>query len=395
MLLVYMFAGAALGLLITIVSGLMRGNTVLSSLARLAADRMKRLSALIGEREPSVMNDDTNVAAATQDVVSSAAYEQDPLRILAVDDDPFILSLIPNIAGNAGFADITVASSAEAALDLIVASEIPFDCFVLDIRMPGMDGIDLCARVREDAAYKDAPIIMLTVMKDIEHLERAFKAGATDYATKPFEITEFGNRLSALAQHCHVLRRNHMADASEAMKRNSEDLKPELFDDMVIGSLHNLISHRSIRNYLQQLSAFSASDARVRAVKIDQFDLISQKKNAPQCFAFLSDAGESIGEVFTAKKFAMAYSGNGVFILVSNQDVGMEAEDLEDEIQAILNSRSSELGVELDIKFSVSVGASIQPEIRVSSRADKAIFYAICNAEARLASKMSYRETYA
>jgi CheY-like chemotaxis protein len=383
-----MIAGAAVGLLVTIIAALLRGNSMLAALCVRALNRTKRLFG--GRNESDALAEQESkkpVATTAGNTAPADVSDQDPLRILAVDDDPFILGLIPIIAGNAGFADITVASSAEAALDLIVARKAPFDCLVLDIRMPEMDGIDLCARVREIPAYKDAPIIMLTAMKDMDHLERAFKAGANDFATKPFEITEFENRLSALAQHCKVLRSNRSDDLAGTAKQEAEVIKPELFDDMAIGSLTNLISHRSIRNYLQQLSVFSATDARVRAVKLDQFDLVSRQTKAIKCFSFLSEAAESIGEVFASSKFAMAYSGNGVFILVSNQEEDLEAVDLEDETQAILNSRSSELGVELDVKFSVSVGTSIQPQVLVSNRADKAIFYAICSAEARLASK--------
>lgn len=396
MILVYMIAGAAVGLLVTIISKLLRGNSMLSSLCLLTVARVKRLFGWGGKPETLLMNDSQSSAATfAQDAFPADVLDQGPLRILAVDDDPFILGLIPIIAGNAGFADITVASSAEAALDLIITRKTPFDCLVLDIRMPGMDGIDLCAHVRERSAYKDVPIIMLTGMRDMDHLERAFKAGATDFATKPFEIAEFETRLSALSQLCQARRTDHLDVVPDTPQLQDDAIKPELFDDIALGSVTNLISHLSIRNYLQQLSVFSATDARVRAVKLDQFDLISQRTSATKCFSFLSDMADTIGEVFASGKFAMAYSGNGVFVLVSNQDDDLAPVDLEGETQALLNSRASELGVELDVKFSVSVGASVQPQVRVSDRADKAIFYAICNAEARLASKGQYHATHA
>ncbi|MBN2739653.1 MAG: response regulator [Rhodobacteraceae bacterium] len=388
MILVYMIAGATVGLLATIIAALLRGNSMLSSLKLQVVDRVKHLFGRGDTPKPLAINDSKSLAVTTvQEVLPEIVLDHGPLRILAVDDDPFILGLIPIIAGNAGFADITVASSAEAALDLIITRKAPFDCLVLDIRMPGMDGIDLCAHVREIPAYKDVPIIMLTAMRDMDHLERAFKAGATDFATKPFEVAEFEARLSALSQQCQARRTEHLTDVNETSKLQDDQIKPELFDDLALGVVTNLISHRSIRNYLQQLSAFSATDARVRAVKLDQFSLISEKTTAKKCFSVLSEVADIIGEVFASSKFAMAYSGNGVFVLVSNQNSELAAHDLEEESQAILNSRLSELGVELDTRFSVSVGASVQPQVLVSNRADKAIFYAICNAEARLASK--------
>ena len=388
MIMVYMIAGAAVGLLFTLIAALVRRNSMLSTLSRMAAGRVKRLFGRAGGAKALVASTTHTAAESDREGLAGESQDEGPLRILAVDDDPFILGLVPIIAGHAGFSDITVASSAEAALDLIVSRDVPFDCLMLDIRMPGMDGIELCARVREIESYKDVPIIMLTAMRDMDHLERAFKAGATDFATKPFEVAEFEKRLTVLAQHCQARRIDHLADMTETVQHQDDTVHPEMFDNVALGAVSNLISHRSIRNYLQQLSVFSATNARVRAVKIDQFELLSHQTSATKCFAFLSEVAETISEVFASSKFAMAYSGNGVFVLVSNQDGDIIASDaLENETQALLNSRASELGVELDVQFSVSVGTSVQPQALVSDRADKAIFYAICNAEARLASK--------
>jgi len=117
MILVYMIAGAGVGLLVTIISKLLRGNSMLSSLCLLTVARVKRLFGWGGEPETLLMNDSQSSAATfAQDAFPADVLDQGPLRILAVDDDPFILGLIPIIAGNAGFADITVASSAEAEI---------------------------------------------------------------------------------------------------------------------------------------------------------------------------------------------------------------------------------------------------------------------------------------
>lgn len=71
------------------------------------------------------------------------------IRILVVDDDPFILELIPMISAKAGFSQVTPAASGEEALELLTGSDTLFDCLLLDISMPGMDGIELCRRVRQ------------------------------------------------------------------------------------------------------------------------------------------------------------------------------------------------------------------------------------------------------
>ena len=117
------------------------------------------------------------------------------MRILAVDDDPYILELLPMIAARAGLADVTTASCGELALEAMVNDKPGFECLLFDINMPKMDGIELCARARQLPAYRRMPIIMLTAMSEKDYIVAAFKAGATDYATKPFDIVELGARL--------------------------------------------------------------------------------------------------------------------------------------------------------------------------------------------------------
>ena len=68
------------------------------------------------------------------------------MRILAVDDDMFIRELLPKIAARVGCPDITVAASAQKALQTIAAAPVPFDCLLLDINMPEMSGKNCAPR---------------------------------------------------------------------------------------------------------------------------------------------------------------------------------------------------------------------------------------------------------
>ncbi|WP_417808341.1 response regulator [Thioclava sp.] len=311
----------------------------------------------------------------------------DAIRILAVDDDPFILDIVPAIAGNAGFADVTVASSAEEALDLIAASPTPFDCLLLDIRMPGMDGIDLCARVRTNSVYSDAPIIMLTGMRDIESLGRAYKAGATDFVTKPFEIAAFEDRLKSAHKHCTLRRNDQLAAQAHGISRQDSQGKAGLYDTLVHGALPNLIDYQSLQNYLRQMPISATAQARVTAFKIDQLDLIYQKSTSAQFMSLLSEAAESIAEVFASNGFMMAYSGNGTFVTVTSQTRDIASLDFEQATGRMLNHKLSKLGADLGIAFHVSVGGSVHPQARATDRAEMAIKQALGNVEARFASK--------
>jgi CheY-like chemotaxis protein len=71
------------------------------------------------------------------------------MRILAVDDDKAILELLTEALEVSDYCDVVTAHSGKAAVDALAQTETPFDCFLLDIQMPGMDGVELCQHIRE------------------------------------------------------------------------------------------------------------------------------------------------------------------------------------------------------------------------------------------------------
>ena len=98
---------------------------------------------------------------AIPDAPTSRAVARDAarvgLRILAVDDDPFIRELLPKIAARVGCSDVTLASSGQQALDRIATAAEPFDCLLLDINMPDLSGIELCAHHHADGIDRHGP----------------------------------------------------------------------------------------------------------------------------------------------------------------------------------------------------------------------------------------------
>jgi DNA-binding response OmpR family regulator len=103
---------------------------------------------------------------------------------------------------SAGYADIVTAASGWEALKILdvgrTTDENPsVDVVLLDIVMPEMDGVEACARIRNDPRYADLPIIMVTALDDMNSLANAFVAGATDYVTKPVNRVELVARVRA------------------------------------------------------------------------------------------------------------------------------------------------------------------------------------------------------
>jgi two-component system response regulator MprA len=114
-------------------------------------------------------------------------------RVLVVDDDPKILSLLRRGLSFEGY-QVTTAEDGLAALT--VARDEPPDLVVLDVMMPGLDGLEVCRRLR--AGAEEVPILMLTARDTVPDRVAGLDAGADDYLVKPFAFDELLARVRAL-----------------------------------------------------------------------------------------------------------------------------------------------------------------------------------------------------
>lgn len=128
---------------------------------------------------------------------------QKPL-ILVVDDDQALLKLIRRFLELGGY-NVTTASDGEKALQLIDAEKPSL--IILDVRMPGLNGYQVCERVRK---LSNVPIIMLTAKAELDDVTQGFAVGADDYVAKPFGVDELLARVKA------VLRRFSWSSAPTA-----------------------------------------------------------------------------------------------------------------------------------------------------------------------------------
>lgn len=143
-------------------------------------------------------------------------------KILLIDDSEIALDIIRATLMDFGFDDIVSFMDPQAALTSITSGETSADLILLDIMMPEIDGIELCARIRGLNAWSDVPIIMLTSRKDMESLSQAFVAGANDFVTKPFDRIELQARMrSALRLKAELDRRRAGERRSSAPGRRA------------------------------------------------------------------------------------------------------------------------------------------------------------------------------
>ena len=136
-------------------------------------------------------------------------------KVLVVDDDRAVRDAIDRALRFEGYDVVSAADGAEA-LDL-VASDAP-EAIVLDVMMPGVDGLDVCRRLR--ATGDDTPVLMLTARHAVADRVAGLDAGADDYLVKPFALEELLARLRAL------LRRTMPSGESTAMTVADLELDP-------------------------------------------------------------------------------------------------------------------------------------------------------------------------
>lgn len=169
---------------------------------------------------------------------------------------------------NAGYA-VTPATSGAEALDG-VRVQVP-DLILLDLMMPGMDGLEACRRLKADPLTEQIPVIFLTASNEMEHLVKGFEAGAVDYVTKPFNAPEL---LARVRTHLELKRarerlREMNDEKNEFMGIAAHDLRSPL--NAVKGYLEMILEDPAIeRAQLEDVVGRSIESTRRMADMLQQ-----------------------------------------------------------------------------------------------------------------------------
>jgi len=133
-----------------------------------------------------------------------------PKTIMIVDDSPVNLKLLLALLREKGYRVVAFTGGDQA---LAAASENPPDMILLDIRMPEMDGFEVCRRLKENTALQDIPVLFITALAEAGDKVHAFAVGGADYITKPFHPDEVYARVQTHLKNRsmqHELRRNNV-----------------------------------------------------------------------------------------------------------------------------------------------------------------------------------------
>ena len=238
--------------------------------------------------------------------VSKEELNRPRANVLVVDDEPANLQVLYKVLGEQEY-DVSVASSGAEALE-IVDQACP-DLVLLDLMMPGIDGLEVCRRLRAVEATRNLPVIILTASGEDQHVLEAFAVGATDYVVKPFRTDEVCARVEIQLQVGRLVRA--LKEKSEELTRQNAALKAEMARGQQLSERLNLWARREDQRW--GLAGFVGQSTTMRKILAD-IELLQQADSTSVLITGESGTGK---ELIARAIHATSKRGDESFVAVS------------------------------------------------------------------------------
>jgi adenylate cyclase len=316
------------------------------------------------------------------------------VTILAVDDQPPNLRLLDAILAPRGYRVIT-ASSGEQALELLPTSD--FDLVLLDIVMPGMDGYEVCRRIRSEPSTAFLPVVMITASGDREKT-RAIEAGADDFINKPFQQGELLARVASLAR----IKRYHdtiTRQAAELAQWNAEleaRVKTQLDELQRVNRLRRFLSPQVADLVINSGDdSFLGSHRREIVVvfcDLRGFTAFAESSEPEEVMTVLAEYHAALGElIFRYQGTLERFTGDGLMVFFNDpfplDEPARRAVEMalamRDRVET-LTEGWSRLGHDLGFGVGVAQGFATLGRIGYEGRFDYAAIGSVTNLAARL-----------
>ena len=254
------------------------------------------------------------------------------MKILAVDDDPTILDMLRACLPVQYDFDLVCAETAEQAVEYMMTEVVPFDCFLLDIMLPGINGIELCDHIRQLHEYRTTPVIMITASRQLNLMERAFHAGATDFIFKPLNGVELGARINTAGMLNDSLRREQVAKHSLTELTDLMKIRREESFDLGVEAVADL---NGFENRLLRLPQGCYAMSLI-AIKLPQvLNIFDQLTPAEFCRQMVRVAEASV-QALHNERFLLGYAGNGTLVGAVLGRTRSDPATLQNDIEEIL-----------------------------------------------------------
>jgi class 3 adenylate cyclase/CheY-like chemotaxis protein len=327
----------------------------------------------------------------------------DAARIAVVDDTPQNIKLLDALLTPRGY-EVIAASSGEEALEKI-ASERP-DLILLDIVMPGMDGYEVCRRLRADESTAMLPVVMITASGEQEKVA-AIEAGADDFITKPLDQSELLARIRSL------LRIKQYHDQIEAQAEQLERWNREL-EQRVSEQVQELVRVGRLKRFLApQLADLIVSsgdesmlDSHRREITVVFCDLrgftsFAESGEPEDVMGVLREYHTVLGEaIFEFEGTLERFTGDGLMVFFNDpvpcDDPALRAVRMsvamQDRVGTLVRGWQKR-GIDLDLGIGIAQGYATLGRIGFEGRFDYAAIGTVTNLAARLCDRAGGGQT--
>jgi CheY-like chemotaxis protein len=251
---------------------------------------------------------------------------------------------------------LVTAEGVVEALEVLKHETRRFDCFLVDIQMPDINGIEFCRALRENNVYQRTPILMLTAMSEQSDLDSAFSAGATDYITKPFEANNLKGRLrlveqiSADAQSKTV---DRPTAGTTGDRRRQDQQIIDLHQPLPIYDVDGVIENHAMDNYVTQLSRKSLCGSVVLGFTVCHVTDLFFNLSAYDFSCVITDVAKAIAGCLLPPQRLVSYAGNGTFVCVIEGATTINVDRLVDQMNIYIRSMelSTSDGTTLEVRI--------------------------------------------